>query len=188
MRRTAGRRASIWRGRQSCAASEPTARALGVAWNAFDLGLVNAAALPEALRFNRPALASAIPEIAHALDVAGGDADDEFRRILQTVESCLGKLPVPTKLRDLALTYDMLPRIAKEAMDDWALATNPRFRWPMPPYSGAMQMPNTPSSAISATMSSGMSASPRRPACASRPAQAPTQASASHVVAIHEKP
>ena len=89
-------------------------------------GLVNAIVLPEALRFNRPALASAIPEIAHALDVAGGDAEEEFRRILHVVRTVLDRLPIPSRLRDLPLTHDMLPRIAEEAMEDWALATNPR--------------------------------------------------------------
>lgn len=89
-------------------------------------GLVNAIVLPEALRFNRVALASAIPEIAHALGVAGGDPGEEFARILHVVESVLGRLPIPSRLRDLPLPYDMLPRISQEAMDDWSLATNPR--------------------------------------------------------------
>jgi alcohol dehydrogenase class IV len=83
-------------------------------------GIVNAIVLPHTMRFNGPATTHTTPRILDSIGggraVAAGDA----------LESLLGKLPIPHRLRDIGITEADLDPVAQAAMGDFFISRGHR--------------------------------------------------------------
>jgi alcohol dehydrogenase class IV len=92
---------------------------------AAEQGVINAILLPHTIRFNAPATAERLAPAAELLasvqrnPIGAADAS-------QAVESFFAALGLPSRLRDVGVTMDALPRIAADAGTDWFLFQNPR--------------------------------------------------------------
>lgn len=89
-------------------------------------GLSNALVLTAVLRFNLPAAAAAYAEIAadafpHLADIAEDSRAEAFVAALQ---SLIGRLQMPMRLRDVNIPENALPRMASDAMKQQRLLVN----------------------------------------------------------------
>lgn len=84
-------------------------------------GAVAAVLLPHVLRFNLPACPDVVPEIG-AVVGAAASAD----ATVAAVESWLERLDVPRRLRELGVSRDMLPAVARSSVGSFAGRNNPR--------------------------------------------------------------
>lgn len=89
-------------------------------------GLSNALVLPAVLRFNLPAAAATYAEIAadafpHLADTPEDSRAEAFVDALQTL---IGRLQMPPRLRDVNIPNDALPRMAADAMKQQRLLVN----------------------------------------------------------------
>lgn len=75
--------------------------------------------LPSVMRYNAPATETRQKAIAEALGDAGRPAAD-------LVEALIGGLGLPTRLRDVGVTEEMLPVIAKGSLENMWVRANPR--------------------------------------------------------------
>ncbi len=82
-------------------------------------GYTSCVMLPHVMRFNREATAKAQARIAEALGKPGGDA-------AELVAALIAKLGMPTRLRDEGVKREDLERIAKGALENMWVRTNPR--------------------------------------------------------------
>ncbi len=80
-------------------------------------GTLNAVLTPAVLRFNRPAIGAKWERLAQALS---GAPDEAIAALNQ-------RLGMPSGLRSMGVTEEMLPAIAADAMKDHCHATNPRL-------------------------------------------------------------
>jgi alcohol dehydrogenase class IV len=88
-------------------------------------GTLNAILLPHALRFNRPAAAPRIAELA--LRMGLGRSGDAEGHLITLTELLLARLPLPRRLGDLqGLSRDRIPHYAQLATQDHCHKTNPR--------------------------------------------------------------
>lgn len=84
--------------------------------------------LPHAMRFNRSAADEAFRLMAGEI----GGADDRpgacspAERVIGAVERIVAELGLPSRLRDVGVTQEVLPRLARQALADPAIAGNPR--------------------------------------------------------------
>jgi alcohol dehydrogenase class IV len=85
-------------------------------------GVVNAIVLPTVLHFNAAAAQDGIDKVAVALGLPGGDV----ARVAGRLRALFETLNVPAHLREAGVTKTDLPDIAKRAMGDWFLKSNPR--------------------------------------------------------------
>ncbi len=90
---------------------------------------MNAIVLPHTMRFNAPATQLGAARIADALRVdptMDASLPVEPARAVESLESLLGKLPIPRRLRDIGVDRNDLGAIAEAAMSDWFIGRNPR--------------------------------------------------------------
>ena len=103
-------------------------------------GEANAIMLPHVMRFNLPAAANELAEIAFALfrsgteaGPTGGDAaqggsvrKEPAERAIVAVESLISSFPVPHRLRETVVTPGDFPRIAEATLRSSSVRLNPR--------------------------------------------------------------
>jgi alcohol dehydrogenase class IV len=90
-------------------------------------GTVNAALLPEVLRYDFPVVREKLPEMAAALgDRAEGDHRMAQEITLEVIGSLLEAVGAPTGLRSLGVREADLPLLAQRAAKDVCLLTSPR--------------------------------------------------------------
>lgn len=82
-------------------------------------GYTSCVMLPHVMRYNRAHCERQMDRIATALGRPGGDA-------AAAVADLIARLGLPTRLRDAGVRQDQIPRIAKGAMGNLWLRTNPR--------------------------------------------------------------
>jgi alcohol dehydrogenase class IV len=92
---------------------------------AAEQGVINAILLPHTIRFNAPATAERLVPAAELLASVKHDQIGAAEAS-QAVESFFAALGLPSRLRDVGVTMDALPRIAADAGTDWFLFQNPR--------------------------------------------------------------
>ncbi|MCY4541268.1 MAG: iron-containing alcohol dehydrogenase, partial [Rhodobacteraceae bacterium] len=90
-------------------------------------GLSNALVLPHVLRFNAPSAAASYAELApdvfpHLAEVTGAEARcAAFIEEMARLSKCLG---LPTRLRDVSIDWEDLPKMASDAMKQQRLLVN----------------------------------------------------------------
>ena len=89
-------------------------------------GLSNALVLSAVMRFNLPAAAATYAEIAgdafpHLAEIA---ADARAEAFVDALQSLIGRLQMPPRLRDVDIPREALPRMAKDAMKQQRLLMN----------------------------------------------------------------
>jgi len=91
-------------------------------------GTANGIILPEVVRFNAPACPAEMADVAVAMGaVRDGAAEAEAAgAVSESVERLLDETGHPTKLADVGVREEDIPRVAKAAMADPAIITNPR--------------------------------------------------------------
>jgi alcohol dehydrogenase len=94
-------------------------------------GTANSILLPHGLRYNVPAVAAKLAQLAPAMGLAAaGDAETTCGRIIAAVDDLKTQLHtlcgLPARLRDVGLTAADLPAVAAGAMMDGASFCNPR--------------------------------------------------------------
>lgn len=88
-------------------------------------GLINAVVLPHTMRFNAPATARGVSNVAVALGAASHPRPG-FEEAIARVESLLDAMRLPRRLRDLGIPSTVLPGVAEKGMSDWFIQRNPR--------------------------------------------------------------
>lgn len=90
-------------------------------------GVVNAILLPWTMRFNAPATQDAAARVSEGLrtvSAPGGAQGTEAA--VAALQSLLGRLEIPRRLRDLGLPRADLEHVAEAAMSDWFISRGPR--------------------------------------------------------------
>jgi alcohol dehydrogenase class IV len=87
-------------------------------------GALNAIVLTHVMRFNAPAVPSAMTRIAEAMDAGARTRDIEAAP--RFVAALLGSLPVKKRLRDVGVPSEALDSIAAEAAENSTVRANPR--------------------------------------------------------------
>ena len=91
-------------------------------------GLANAIVLPHTMEFNREHARERLRDIASAL--GGNVFEMSPNGVAQTAIAQIKQLSkdigIPEKLRDVGVSADMIPQLAKQAMEDGCHLTNPR--------------------------------------------------------------
>jgi alcohol dehydrogenase len=89
-------------------------------------GDVNSVILPHAVQFNAPSAVKELTAAANHLGIAGtaSDATEALVDWLRALQQATG---VPTRLRDLGITQDVLPAVARRTTRERGLAYNPRL-------------------------------------------------------------
>jgi alcohol dehydrogenase class IV len=91
-------------------------------------GIVNAIVLPHTMRFNAPATLHSSRRIAEGLQIGstlGSSQRNESASAVDFLETLLGKLHIPRRLRDIGVVQDDLAQIADAAISDWFISRNP---------------------------------------------------------------
>jgi alcohol dehydrogenase len=91
-------------------------------------GLLNAIMLPHVMEFNTPAAAGRLVDVAAAMGAGTGlmtpyEAADAATA---TVRALCGKAGLPTSLREIGVQLPQIDDIARNALDDAYIVTNPR--------------------------------------------------------------
>lgn len=96
-------------------------------------GMISAVLLPHCLEFNAPAGGAGLLTAAQALGIetAGLTGPEAAMRAAAAVRALVAELGLPSRLRDIGVTPEHLPRIAERTMQDFSIGANPR------PVSGA---------------------------------------------------
>jgi alcohol dehydrogenase class IV len=90
-------------------------------------GSINAALLPEVIRYDLPVVAEKLPELAWGLGARGAESDQVVAEVVQEeVENLLDACAAPRSLRSLGVQREDLPELARNALDDACLITSPR--------------------------------------------------------------
>jgi maleylacetate reductase len=89
-------------------------------------GVASTIALPHVMRWNLPAAAPMLATAAVRLGfVQPGTTPERAEQLIQAVEELIGKLNLPTRLRDVGVPREALPNIAEHVIHDFVVATNP---------------------------------------------------------------
>lgn len=91
-----------------------------------DMGISDAIMLPHVVRFNAEAARAGVEKIATALDLRTGSGEPPTVAVVGALEKLFAALAVPSRLRDVGVTPQALPKLAAIAFDDWFLQSNPR--------------------------------------------------------------
>lgn len=86
-------------------------------------GLTSCVTLPAVIEFNLPAAKERIHELGIAFGV---DGEAAHREVPGAVRSLIQSLGLPVRLRDVGVSRDHLPAVARRAMSDPAINSNPR--------------------------------------------------------------
>jgi alcohol dehydrogenase class IV len=91
-------------------------------------GVTSCVMMPATMEFNRCHVGTRQAWIATAMgrDVRGLDADDAAAAGRDAVRALIADLELPHRLRDVGVAIDDFPAIAKDALEDLVVATNPR--------------------------------------------------------------
>jgi maleylacetate reductase len=91
-------------------------------------GIANAIVLPHALRFNLDVTAPALAPLAAALGVAPESHDDMTRAssVAARIDTLIGQLGLPHRLRDVGVAEPELPVLARLALASPAVRANPK--------------------------------------------------------------
>jgi alcohol dehydrogenase class IV len=84
-----------------------------------DNGLANAIVLPHTMRFNELHTVESSGKVVAALSAPDSTAVDAVGQLLASLNG-------PLRLRDIGVPREFLPSIARAAIDDWFLRSNPR--------------------------------------------------------------
>jgi len=91
-------------------------------------GVINGILLPHVIRYNAQIIPDRFRDLAVAvgLPVAGAPADEVAGQLSDYVRRLGDEVGVPKGLRDIGVSDDDIPRLARSTMQDACLATNPR--------------------------------------------------------------
>lgn len=91
-------------------------------------GVANALMLPHVLRFNGKVCPELFRNMAHAfgLDIYDLSDDEVVEKVASAVESLSQRLALPQRLRDIGIPEELLPTLAKQAMEDICTSGNIR--------------------------------------------------------------
>jgi alcohol dehydrogenase class IV len=91
-------------------------------------GVINGILLPHVIRYNAQIIPDRFRDLAVAvgLPVAGAPADEVAEQLSDYVRRLGDEVGVPNGLRDIGVSDDDIPRLARSTMQDACLATNPR--------------------------------------------------------------
>ncbi len=91
-------------------------------------GLANAIVLPYTMKFNREAAPNRLRDIATAFDVnvTGLSPEEAAQVAIHQVTQLCEDIGIPARLREVNVTEEMIPTLAKAAMEDACHLTNPR--------------------------------------------------------------
>src|SRR4030081_1155485 len=87
-------------------------------------GILNSIMLPHVMRFNADATSDAMGMIADAMDAGARTRD--FAAAPRAVAALVASLPVPQRLRDAAVSEDVLDSVATEAAGNSTVQANPK--------------------------------------------------------------
>jgi 1,3-propanediol dehydrogenase len=92
-------------------------------------GLLNAIMLPHVMEFNAPVAAERLADVAAAMGVATGlmSPCEAADTAIQTVRALVGKASLPASLREIGVRLPQIDGIARNALDDAYIVTNPRL-------------------------------------------------------------
>jgi len=102
---------------------------LGGEFHHIPHGLANAVMLPHVLRFNMLGNIPKFADVASALGVAAGELTDRqaAEKGLEVIEELMADLEIPSRLRDLQVPEEAIPKMAQGVMKvTRLLANNPR--------------------------------------------------------------
>jgi maleylacetate reductase len=91
-------------------------------------GVTSCVMMPSTMDFNREHVGNRQAWIAEAMgcDVAGLDKETAAALGRSAVQTLITDLELPTRLRDVGVAEDDFPAIARDALEDLVVATNPR--------------------------------------------------------------
>jgi alcohol dehydrogenase class IV len=91
-------------------------------------GLLNAILLPHVMEFNASAATDRMAEVAGAMGLRTGlmTPHEAADAAIQTVRAFAGKAGLPTTLREVGIQYAQLDQVARGALRDAYIVTNPR--------------------------------------------------------------
>jgi alcohol dehydrogenase class IV len=91
-------------------------------------GLLNAIMLPHVMEFNAPVAAERLADVAAAMGVPTGlmSPCEAADAAIQTVRALVGKASLPASLREIGVRMPQIDDIARNALDDAYIVTNPR--------------------------------------------------------------
>jgi alcohol dehydrogenase class IV len=91
-------------------------------------GLLNAILLPHVMEFNAAVAAGRLADVAGAMGLRTGlmTAHEAADAAIQTVRAFAGKAGLPTTLREIGIECAQLDRVARGALHDAYIVTNPR--------------------------------------------------------------
>lgn len=91
-------------------------------------GLLNAVLLPHVMEFNAPVASGRLAEVASAMGLRTGlmTPHEAADAAIQTVRAFAGKAGLPTTLREIGIKCSQLDRVARGALRDAYIVTNPR--------------------------------------------------------------
>ncbi len=88
-------------------------------------GVIEAMFLTTALRYNSTTTSEGLSLVANAMSTHPA-TDGALGECTRAVEDLLDTLEVPSRLRDVGVTYESIPEIVDHALGDWALGRVPR--------------------------------------------------------------
>lgn len=91
-------------------------------------GVINGILLPHVIRYNARSIPDRFRDLAVAvgLPVVGAPADEVAEHLSEYVRRLGNEVGVPRGLRDIGVSDDDIPRLARSTMQDACLTTNPR--------------------------------------------------------------
>jgi alcohol dehydrogenase len=91
-------------------------------------GLLNAILLPHVMEFNAPVATGRMADVAGAMGLRTGlmTPHEAADAAIQTVRAFAGKAGLPTTLREIGVECSQLDRVARGALSDAYIVTNPR--------------------------------------------------------------
>ena len=91
-------------------------------------GIANALLLPHVLRFNGQSCPELFRNMGNAFGLEMNELTDEeaIEKVASAVESLSQRLGLPQRLRDVGIPEEMLPILAKQAIEDICTGGNPR--------------------------------------------------------------
>jgi alcohol dehydrogenase class IV len=98
-------------------------------------GMISAVLLPCCVEFNAPVSGAGLLLAAQALGLEAPQSGPEAAlAVAAAVRALVAELGLPSRLRDIGVTREQLPRIAERTMQDMSIGANPR------PVSGAAEV------------------------------------------------
>jgi len=91
-------------------------------------GTTNGILLPHVLEFNRPTSEGRLRDLAVAMELDGarGTAAEAAAALIERLRQLLPEVGIPSTLGALGVTHDLIPLLARKAMEDACHQSNPR--------------------------------------------------------------